>query len=155
MIVVIDDGMARRVCWTVRQVSLGSLYVECPAMFGLDGSIEDPVPDGAEDVAARVPHKVSLVETVLQTLEKSVTGPSYHVLGMKDTVVSHQPQVEVIVVTRESDLERLLTGSLAVRDGSLVPGVSSVYRLSGVVQHLVIRDVWPELGLAEDGVQVP
>ena len=155
MIMVIDDGVARGVPLAISQISLSSLHVESAAMCCLYGSIEDSLPDGAEDVAARVPHKVSLVETVLQTLEKSVTGPSYHVLGMKDTVVSHQPQVEVIVVTRESNLERLLTGSLAVRDGSLVPGVSSVYRLSGVVQHLVIRDVGPELGLAEDGVQVP
>ena len=147
--------MGRGVHWTVRQISLDSLHVKCTPVFGLDGSIKHSIPHSAEDMAARLSNHLTLVETVRQAVEGSLTGTGYHVLGMKDTVVSHQPQVEVIVVTRESDLERLLTGSLAVRDGSLVPGVSSVYRLSGVVQHLVIRDVGPELGLAEDGVQVP
>merc|ERR1719370_1973456 len=77
-------------------------------------------------MAARVPHQVSLVETVLQTLQESVTGPSYHVFRMKDAVVSHKSEVEVIVVTRESDLQWLLIGPLPVRDCPLVSGVGSV-----------------------------
>ena len=98
---------------------------------------------------------MALVETVLETLQWSVTWPSYHVVRMKDAVVRHQPQVEVIVVARELDLHRLFTGSLAVRDGSLVSRVGPVDWLCGVVKQLVLGDVGTELGLAQDCVERP
>ena len=155
MIMVIDDGVARGVPLAISQISLSSLHVESAAMCCLYGSIEDSLPDGAEDVAARVSQQVPLVEAVLETLQWSVSWPSYHIVRMKDAVVRHQPQVEVIVVTGELDLHRLFTGSLAVRDGSLVSGVGPVDWLCGVVKQLVLGDVGTELGLAQDCVERP
>ena len=144
--------MGRGVALTVRQISLDSLHVERTAVFGLDSSIKHPVPHSPEDMAARLTHHMTLVEAVLQALQGPLTRTGYHVLGMKDAVIRHQSQVEVIIMRGESQLQRLLVDAVAVRDGPLVPGVIPVDRLGVVVQQLVLRDVGAQLGLGQDYV---
>ena len=119
--------MGRGVALTVRQISLDSLHIEGTAVFGLNSSIKHPVPHGPEDMTARLTHHLTLVEAVLQALQGPLTRTGYHVLGMKDAVVSHQSQVEVIIMRGESDLQGLLGDSVTVRDGPLMPGVISVH----------------------------
>ena len=106
--------MGRGVDRTVRQISLDSLHVECSPVFGLDSSIKHPVPHGAEHMAALLPHHLTLVEAVLEALERPLTRPGYHVLGMKDAVVRHQSQVEVRIMRGESELQRLLRDPVVV-----------------------------------------
>ena len=142
--------MSRGVHRTVRQISLDSLDVERAAIFGLNSPVKDPVPHSAEDLTARLTNHLTLVEAVLQALQRPLARPGYHVLGMKDAVVRHQSQVEVIIMRGESQLHRLLVDSVAVRDGPLVPGVIPVDRLGVVVQQLVIRDVGAQLWLGKD-----
>ena len=98
MVMMIDNGVGRGVGWTVRQISLDPLHIECPAVSGLDSSIKHPVPHSPEDMAARLSNHLTLIEAVLQTLEGPLTRTRYHVLGMKDAVVCHQSQVEVFIM---------------------------------------------------------
>ena len=118
--------MSRGVSLTVRQISLNSLHIERTAVFGLNSSIKHSVPHGPEDMAARLTDHMTLVEAVLQALQGPLTRTGYHVLGMKDAVICHQSQVEVVIMRGESDLQGLLGDSVTVRDGPLVPGVISV-----------------------------
>ena len=106
--------MGRGVDWTVGQISLDSLHIECPAVSGLDSSIKDPVPHSAEDLTARLTNHLTLVEAVLQALQRPLARPGYHVLGMKDAVVRHQSQVEVRIMRGESELQRLLRDPVVV-----------------------------------------
>merc|ERR1719219_3297151 len=123
---MIDNRVGRGVALTVRQISLDSLHVEGTEVFGLNSSIKHPVPHSPEDMAACLAHHMTLVEAVLQALQGPLTRTGYHVLGMKDAVICHQSQVEVIIMRGESDLQGLLGDSVTVRDGPLVPGVISV-----------------------------
>ena len=85
-------------------------------------------------MTARLTNHMTLVEAVVEALQGPLTRAGYHVLGMKDAVVRHQSQVEVIIMRGEAQLQRLLVDSVAVRDGPLVPGVITVDLLGVVVQ---------------------